>query len=82
MGSFEFDERGMKDLEKSIMKEVRKETQSFFDNFSRRYRGKPVSEVKRALAREWKQKMDGTMTDQELTDYAKRISEGTRIEVC
>ncbi|OUZ06747.1 hypothetical protein BHE97_18560 [Aeromicrobium sp. PE09-221] len=71
----------MGSFEKDIMNEVRRETQGFFDSFSRRYKGKPVSTVKAALAREWKSKMDGKMTDPELTDYATLISEGTRIQV-
>jgi hypothetical protein len=75
---FQFD---AKKFERELMKDVRKETQKFFDDFARRYRGKPVGDVKRALSREWKSKMDGTMSDKELTEYATAISEGAKFQV-
>ena len=62
-------------------KEIKRETQQFFDSFCRRYAGKPLPTVKSALAREWKSKMNGTMSNAELTDYATLISEGSKIKI-
>jgi hypothetical protein len=76
-----FDKGFGKKLEQEVMKEVRKETQAFFDSMSRRYRGRSVEEIKPVLQREWRQKLDGTITEPELTEYATAISEGTRIDV-
>ena len=46
----------------------------------RAYKGRPVSEIKPALQREWK-KIGGSITDPELTQYASSISEGVRIQI-
>ena len=54
--------------------------QKMFDSLSRRYKGRPVSEIKPVLRREWA-RLGGTISDPELTDYATLISEGTRIQV-
>jgi hypothetical protein len=64
------------------MADVRKETQSLLDSFSRRYKSRPASEVKRALMREWRQKkIPGDVTDAHFTEWSQAISEGTRIKV-
>ena len=76
--SFSFD---AKKFEREIMKDVRRETQKFFDSFARQHKGQPVAKVKAALARDWKRKMGGSMSDPELTDYAKLISDGGKIVI-
>ncbi len=70
-----------KKFKEEIAETVRKDTEAFFDSFARRYRGRPVVEIKPALQREWRQKMDGSITDPDLTEYATAISEGTRIRI-
>ena len=72
---------GLKNLEREVMKNVRKETQAFLDQFARSHLGQPVDQVKVALKRDWKRKMDGTITEPELTEWATVISEGGRIQV-
>ncbi len=76
-GNFE-DE--VKKIARDAMKEAADDTQKLFDSLLRRYRGRPVSEIKAVLRREWSRR-DGTMSERELTDYATLISEGTRIQV-
>ncbi|MFI1382901.1 hypothetical protein [Embleya sp. NPDC020886] len=44
------------------------------------YAGRPVSEIKPILQREWRA-LGGDITDPELTKYAQAISEGTRISM-
>lgn len=48
---------------------------------TRTYRGQPVSQITPVLAREWHRVTDGSITDPELTEYARHISEGTQIKV-
>ncbi|WP_206662250.1 hypothetical protein [Propioniciclava sinopodophylli] len=51
-----------------------------FDSLPRRYTGRPVSEIKPVLRREWS-RVCGSISDPELTEYANRISEGIRIQM-
>jgi hypothetical protein len=86
MGSgfkFEMSRNFERELDKVLhgtMNDIASDYQKMFDSLSRRYKGRPVSEVKPALRREWAQ-VGGSIADPELTDYATLISEGTRIEM-
>lgn len=73
-------ERDLRRLAQDAVKEAADDTQKMFDSLLRRYRGRPVSEIKPVLRREWARR-DGTMSERELTDYATLISEGTRIQM-
>jgi hypothetical protein len=67
---------------KNAVADVRKEMQSLLDSFARRYQGRPVSEIKPALMREWRQKkIPGDVTDAHFTEWSQAISDGTRIKV-
>lgn len=78
---FNFSRSDLKKMEREIVSDVRKETQRFFDSFTRRYSGRPVLTIKAALRQEWKRRMDGTMSDAELNDYAELIAGGGTIKV-
>lgn len=86
MGSgLEFDisrelEREFKKAPRGAVQDIASDYQRMFDSLSRRYMGRPVSEIKPVLRREWAQ-IGGSISDPELTDYATLISEGTRIEM-
>ena len=85
MGSgFSFDsrdfERQVKKAAERGVRQIANEYQRMFDSLGRQYRGKPVEVVKPALRREWA-RIGGSISDPELTDYARLISEGTRIEM-
>jgi TRAP-type C4-dicarboxylate transport system substrate-binding protein len=80
MSDFKFDQRAIDKLAKEAVKNEAKRLQKMMDDLLRRYQGRPVSEVKSALAREWK-KDGGKVTDPELTEWATEISEGRRITV-
>lgn len=67
-------------MAQDAVKEAADDTQKMFDSLLRRYKGRPVSEIKPVLRREWSRR-DGTMSERELTDYAMLISEGTRVQV-
>ena len=72
-----------KELEKAIrpaMRDIASDYQRMFDSLTRRYKGRPVSEIKPLLKHEWSQ-LGGSISDPELTDYATHISEGTRIHM-
>lgn len=76
-----------KDFERELMKaaqsglrELANDYQSMFDSLGRQYRNQPVEIIKPALRREWN-RMGGSISDAELTDYATLISEGTHIEM-
>lgn len=80
MSDFKFDEKAFDKLAKELVKDEAKKLQKMMDDLARRYKGRPVAEVKSALAREWK-KDGGKITDPELTEYATHISEGTHIKI-
>lgn len=72
-----------KKLEKAVRPDLQKvaaEYQKMFDSLCKRYKGLPVSQIKPVLEREWA-RIGGTITGPELTDYARHISEGTRIQM-
>lgn len=72
-----------KELEKAIrpaMKDIANDYQKMFDSLGRRYKGRPASEIKPILRREWS-RVGGSISDPEATEYAALISEGTRIEM-
>lgn len=60
------------------MKDTAKECTALLARLTRQYQGQPVSVIKPVLRREW-EGSGGTMNDDELTDYATLISEGTRV---
>lgn len=86
MGSgfkFEMSRNFERDLNKMLqgtMKDIASEYQEMFDALLRRYKGRPVAEIKPVLQREWA-RIGGSISDPELTDYATLISGGTRIEM-
>ena len=73
-------ERDLKKMLHGTMKDIASEYQKMFDSLLRRYKGRPVAEIKPVLRREWA-RIGGSISDPELTDYATLISEGTRIEM-
>lgn len=79
--NLEFGRNFERDLSKAVqgaVQDVAAEYQRMFDSLLRRYSGRPVSEVKPALEREWR-RIGGQLSDPELTEYASHISSGTRI---
>ncbi len=74
-----FSEREINDLVNGIVKDEAKKVQSMFDSASRQ-KGRPVSEVKSRLRSEASRR-GYKFSDRELTDYAKAISDGTKITV-
>ncbi|MFI7158903.1 hypothetical protein [Micromonospora chalcea] len=74
----EFNGDWQKDLERMAVEAVKEKDQPVLDRLHREYSGRPVSEVKPAVAKAlgdagW------TLSNEELDDYATLISEGTRI---
>ncbi|PPF13167.1 hypothetical protein [Rathayibacter sp. AY1A5] len=75
--------------EAALRRELQQQVQSTLDDVARkrrralaalhgRYAGRPVSEIKPALQRIFRQD-GGDLTDPELSQYAEAISSGTRI---
>lgn len=72
-----------KELEKAVrpaLKDIASDYQKMFDSLARRYKGRPVSEIKPVLRREWS-RVGGSISDPKLNEYATHISEGTRIQM-
>ena len=83
MGNFKMSPGWEKELQKAVrpaMKDIASDYQKMFDALSRRFKGRPVSEIKPVLRREWS-RIGGSISDPELTDYPTLISEGTRIKM-
>ena len=56
MANFKMSPGWEKELEKAVrpaLKDIASDYQKMFDSLSRRYKGRPVSEIKPALKREW-----------------------------
>ncbi len=73
-------ERDLKKTVQGAVKDIASDYQKMFDSLSRRYKGRPVSQIKPVLRREWS-RIGGSISDPELTEYATHISEGTRIQM-
>ncbi|WP_312589181.1 hypothetical protein [Corynebacterium dentalis] len=74
-----------RDLEKAVQQAARagldehlKKTQKSLDSLARQYEGEPVSKVKPAL-KQMLSRSGMSLPDRQLTEYAEKISEGTRI---
>lgn len=83
MGNFKMSPGWEKELEKAVrpaLKDIASDYQKMFDSLLRRYKGRPVSEIKPVLRREWS-RVGGSISEPELTEYATHISEGTRIQM-
>lgn len=83
MANFKMSPGWEKELEKAVrpaLKDIASDYQKMFDSLSRRYKGRPVSEIKPVLRREWS-RVGGSISDPELTEYATHISEGTHIQM-
>lgn len=83
MANFKMSPGWEKELEKAVrpaLKDIASDYQKMLDSLLRRYKGRPVSEIKPVLRREWS-RVGGSISDPELTEYATHISEGTRIQM-
>ena len=83
MANFKMSPGWEKELEKAVrpaLKDIASDYQKMFDSLLRRYKGRPVSEIKPVLRREWS-RVGGSISYPELTEYATHISEGTRIQM-
>ena len=62
------------------IKNIAAEYQRMLGGIVRTYAGRPAATIKPILRRNW-QKIGGDMTDPELAEYTRHISNGTRIQV-
>lgn len=79
---FEFDEKAFerairKDVEAHV-RDVSREMTREFDRLHAQFAGRPVAEIKPALKRVW-EKGGGSITEPELTEYARMIGDGTKV---
>jgi hypothetical protein len=79
--SIEWDEDGLKKLTDEIVQEQADELQGIFDRVLGLAPGRTVDEIKTLLAQELNVGGDAEIDDEELTEYAQTLAEGTRIEV-
>jgi hypothetical protein len=79
MNSIEWDEGGFRKLTDQIAQDTANELQGVFDRVLEAGRGNSVEQVKVLLAQELGE--DTEITDEELTEYAQLLADGTRIEV-
>lgn len=78
MGTFEFSDKGMRDLEKRITKNLNEKWAPAMTAEAARLVGQPVAEVKAGLSRV--SKANGVTPGAELEKWAARVSGGTAIE--
>jgi len=75
---FKFDQGAIDRTVQDAMRGAKRDLQRSFDDLGRRYRGRPVNEVKAAL-RDVLRREGWNVSEPELTEWATTISEGTRI---
>lgn len=84
MTNFNFDENAFKrEVNKQVqsaVSEIARGMTRDFDRLRQQYKGQPVEVIKPEIRRVF-EKDGGSITDPELTDYAKLISNGQHIEV-
>jgi hypothetical protein len=66
--------------EDDLTRQILASMQDACDATFKRYAGHPVDRVKDALRREFKRR-GATITDPDLTQWAEKISEGTRLNI-
>ena len=83
MSSFSFDSNGFEKAFKKVASDAfdqrAREMQQTMDRLGRELKGQPLDAAKTRLQREW-QRMGGSITDPELTQYAEVLVAGNRIE--
>lgn len=73
-------EKALEKATRSAVQETARDYQKLFDSLLRQYKGRPVSQIKPVLKREWA-RLGGSLSNAELTEYATYISEGTSIQM-
>jgi hypothetical protein len=83
VSSFGFDSNGFEKAFKKVASDAfdqrAREMQQTMDRLGRELKGQPLGTAKTRLQREW-QRMGGSITDPELTQYAEALVAGTRLE--
>lgn len=85
MATFKVDRKALdKVVEKAAsvaVKSATKDMQKALDRFRRQYSGQPVEVVKPKLAAMWKRASGSNLDRSRLNQWAKLISQGTRIQL-
>ncbi|MEU7913962.1 hypothetical protein [Microbispora bryophytorum] len=76
--SFKFDDREIKRLVDETVNEVARQYEHALDQMGLDLKGRPVEDIK-SLVRARFEDLGGDITDPELTNIARAISEGTKI---
>jgi hypothetical protein len=77
----DFNEDAIRAVAQEAVQQRADELQELYGRLLRTEAGKPVEDVKTALAKEWRSTFDAELTDPELSDTAEVLASGTRIEV-
>jgi hypothetical protein len=77
----DFNEDAVRAMAREAVQQRADELQELYDRLLLTEAGKPVEDVKTALAREWRTTFDTELTDPELSDTAEVLASGTRIVV-
>ena len=79
MRNFKMNPGWEKEIERVAKESFKKKLQPVLDRLTRECTGQPLDEVKAKVAREWAQAAGGTITEPDLTAYAKAFSQGQRV---
>lgn len=80
MSGFNIDKEALKKVFQQGVDDVGRKFQMELDRLHRMYAGKPLDEVKLRV-REAFRRIDVKASEAEITDYATKISDGTKIQV-
>lgn len=75
---FKLDEKALLKMMEPAMQEVAKDYNQEFETLTKMYKGKPLEEIKPALSKVFK-RHGGSITENELNEYAQMVSDGVKI---
>lgn len=76
-----FDDDALRAFADQAARQVSDAYQAMLDKIGREYRGRPIEEIKPALASAWADVADGQIVEPDLTTWSEAIRDGVRIEL-
>lgn len=72
-------EHNLQKMIQPALKELGRDYERMLDSLVRRYKGRPVPQIKPVLRREWRKIGINDVTDPELTEYAECVRDGIKV---
>lgn len=80
MSSFEFDDQAFKRIAQEALEKVAAEQTAELEQLRQQYTGAPLDAIRPALQQLFA-RYDGKITEPDLSEWAQRVQDGTRIQL-